>query len=102
METMETQLPFASEQPLFVRLGKLAAYSNLSAQQQIQYDDSYNNYLAYMGAQEYQMNEGIRIGIEKGEMSKAITIARNLKAAGLDISFIAQNTGLTTKQIQSL
>ena len=77
METMETQLPFASEQPLSVRQGKLAAYSNLSARQQIQYDDSYNNYLAYVGAQEYQMNEGIRIAEEIAKLLTAMTMFIN-------------------------
>ena len=46
--------------------------------------------------------EGEKLGIEKGEKQKALTIARNLKAAGLDIDFIAQNTGLTKDEILTL
>lgn len=37
---METALPFTNEMPLFMRLEKLAEYSNLSPKQQMQYDDS--------------------------------------------------------------
>ena len=38
MGTMETALPFTNEMPLFMRLEKLAEYSNLSPKQQMQYD----------------------------------------------------------------
>ena len=41
-------------------------------------------------------------GRAEGEQSKAIAIARNLKAAGLEINFIAQNTGLTAEEISAL
>ena len=114
MDTMETSLSFSDEIPAFVRLGKMAAYSALTPQQQIQYDDSFNNYLAYMGAQEYKINEGIRIGEERGiakgraegraegEQSKAIAMARIMKADGESIDKIIRYTGLTAEQIQSL
>ena len=46
--------------------------------------------------------EGRAEGIAEGEKNKAIDIARNLKAAGLDFNFIAQNTGLTTDEISNL
>ncbi len=46
--------------------------------------------------------EGEKLGIEKGEKQKALTIARNLKAAGLNIDFIAQNTCLTKEEILKL
>lgn len=99
MDTMETALPFANEQPLFMRLEKIAEYSNLSAKQQMQYDDSYNNYLAYMGAQEYKINEGIRIG----EAQAKLSIARYLKSLGnMTIEQIAEATQLPITQIQSL
>lgn len=46
--------------------------------------------------------EGEKIGIEKGEKQAKLAIARNLKAAGLDINLIAQNTGLTPDEINRL
>lgn len=110
MDTMETALPFTNELPLFMRLEKIAEYSNMSAKQQMQYDDSYNNYLAYMGAQEYKMNEGIRIGEAKGRaegraegaQSNAIATARKMKSKGYSLDEIAELTGLPLTQIQSL
>ena len=102
METMETALPFTNEMPLFMRLEKIAEYSNLSAKQQMQYDDSYNNYLAYMGAQEYKWKEGREQGRAEGEQSKAIATARMMKADGEPIDKIIKYTGLTAEQIQTL
>ena len=111
MDTMETSLSFSDEIPAFVRLGKMAAYSALTPQQQIQYDDSFNNYLAYMGAQEYKINEGIRIGEERGiakgraegEAQTKLSIAKYLKTLGtMTIEQIAEATQLPISQIQSL
>ncbi|MBR2888467.1 MAG: hypothetical protein IKB95_09595, partial [Bacteroidales bacterium] len=68
--------------------------------------DSYINYLAYMGAQEYKMNEGIRIGEAKGRaegaQSNAIATARKMKSKGYSLDEIAELTGLPLTQIQSL
>jgi flagellar biosynthesis/type III secretory pathway protein FliH len=66
METMETALAFKDEIPVFKRLEKMATYSALTPKQQMQYNDSFNNYLAYMGQQEYKLREGIKIGRAEG------------------------------------
>ena len=106
MDTMETALSFSDEIPAFVRLGKMTAYSALTPQQQIQYDDSFNNYLAYLGQQEYKLKEGIKIGVEQGraegEQSKAIAIARRLKAKNTPIAEIAELTDLSIAEISAL
>ena len=46
--------------------------------------------------------EGIEKGIEKGELLKAKAIARKLKNAGLPVSEIADATGLSAGEIDSL
>lgn len=106
METMETTLSFTNEIPLFKQLGKIASYSELSPEQQIQYDDSFNNYLAFMGQQEYRLKEGIRIGIDKGrtegEKQAKISIARLMKSAGEPIDKIVLYSGLTKDEISKL
>ena len=104
------ELPFKDKMPLFMRLEKIAEYSALTPKQQMQYDDSLNNYLAYMGQQEYKLQEGIKIGraeglaegLAEGEKNVALAIARNLKNAGVDINLIAQNTGLSIDEINEL
>lgn len=118
MPEMKTQLAFTNEIPLFMRLEEIASYSQLTPQQQIQYDDSFNNYLAVLGNEAYNkrvgyehgmkdgMEKGMKQGMEKGRAEGAkvasISIARNFKNAGLDINLIAQNTGLTIDEINEL
>ena len=99
---MKTQLAFANEEPLFRRLENIAKYSALTRDQKIQYDDSFNNYMAYIGQVRYQWNRGMEEGRAEGERSKAIAIARSLKASGLDAEFIAKNTGLSISEINTL
>ncbi|MBR4264707.1 MAG: Rpn family recombination-promoting nuclease/putative transposase, partial [Bacteroidales bacterium] len=48
MSTMETNLAFTDEKPLFMRLQELASYSALTPQQQIQYDYSFQNFMCYL------------------------------------------------------
>ena len=115
MDTMETSLSFSDEIPAFVRLGKMASYSALTPQQQIQYDDSFNNYLAFMGQQEYKLKEGIKIGVEQGlaqgraegrtegEKQAKISIARYLKSMGtMTLEQIAEATQLPIAEISKL
>ena len=114
METMETALPFTNDIPLFKQLGKIASYSNLSPEQQMQYDDSFNNYLAFMGQQEYKLKEGIKIGLKEGEAkgraegraegarAKAIESASKMKTKGYSVDIIADITGLTPDEIAAL
>ena len=93
------ELSFKDEIPVFMRLEKIAAYSSLTPKQQMQYNDSLNNYLAYKGQLEYQF----RVGLEKGEKNVKIDIARKLKAKGnLSIDEISEMTGLTPDEINSL
>ena len=46
--------------------------------------------------------EGHAAGLSEGQDSKAKEIAANLKAAGLDIKTIADNTGLSEEEISRL
>ena len=48
------------------------------------------------------MEKGIAQGMEKGEREKALAIARNLKSLGLSPNQIAEATGLTLDEINTL
>ena len=110
MDAMDTQLPFTEEMPLFMRLEKIASYSALSRKQQIDYDDSYNNYLAYQGEIAFNLHKGEKIGFIKGEKkgraegerNALLATARNMKSEGLSIDLIAKITCLTPEEIASL
>ena len=58
------------------------------------------------GATNDGIEEGMKIGIEKGrlegEENKAISIAKSLKASGLDNKFISEHTGLTVEEIEKI
>ena len=55
---------------------------------------------------ELRLREAIKAskaeGIVEGEHEKAIQIARNLKEMGIEIEKIAQSTGLSTNDIESI
>ena len=59
---------------------------------------------------EYMLKERERIGIEQGRSEglvegaaqKQREIAKNLKHAGIPVDVIAENTGLTAKEIENL
>jgi hypothetical protein len=103
---MKTQLAFTNEIPLFMRLEEIASYSQLTPQQQMQYDDSFNNYLAVLGNEAYNKRvgyeHGMKDGMEKGEKSKALKIAYKMKAHGDSIEYIIDMTGLTIDEINKL
>ena len=46
--------------------------------------------------------EGEAIGLKKGAAQKQREIAKNLKHAGIPVDVIAENTGLTVKEIENL
>ena len=48
------------------------------------------------------MEKGMELGMEKGMNQKALDIARNMLADGVDINLIMKYSGLTQKQIEKL
>ena len=48
------------------------------------------------------MEKGMKKGMEKGMNQKALDIARNMLADGVDINLIMKYSGLTQEQIEKL
>lgn len=48
------------------------------------------------------MAKGLKVGRKEGQKEEKISIARKLKAKGLDFSIIADSTGLTVEEIAKL
>ncbi len=48
------------------------------------------------------IEEGMKKGMEKGMNQKALDIARNMLADGVDINLIMKYSGLTQEQIEKL
>ena len=48
------------------------------------------------------LKKGIEKGIEQGEKNKAISMAKDMKARGMDLSLISELTGLSIQEIEKL
>ena len=53
-------------------------------------------------AKQKGIEEGMKKGMEKGMNQKALDIARNMLADGVDINLIMKYSGLTQEQIENL
>ena len=93
MNNMET-MPFTQQRELFKRLEAVTSYASLNTEERRAYDADLKAYrditnqLAYAGM--------------KGEAKKAREIARKMKAKGSSVSDIAEITGLSETEINSL
>lgn len=110
METMNTQLPFADQQPIFMKMEQIASYSQMNPEQQRVYMDSLNRYRTAMAVKEYDFSRGMEKGraegrVEgraEGRVEERIVIAINLKSLGTPYNIISQATGLTAEEIDAL
>ena len=113
MEVLE-RLPFTAQKKIFDHLAKLADVRCLSSEEQEKYDESikaaddyYSGlYGSYVEGEEKGIAKGMAKGIAKGraegELSKGLTVARNLLAMGMSWSQIMQITGLTEEELKPL
>ena len=100
------RLPWAAKNSVFERLSQIADISSLSKEERMKYDEGIRKYrdtLCVMdGAYLKGIAEGMEKGIAEGEHAKALSIAKNLKNLGMNISDIQMATGLSEKIIQGL
>ena len=113
MEVLE-RLPFTAQKKIFDHLAKLADVRCLSSEEQEKYDESIKAVDAYYSGLYGSYVEGEEKGIAKGrvegraegraegELSKGLTVARNLLAIGMSWPQIMQITGLTEEQLRQL
>ena len=105
MEVLE-RLPFTAQKKIFDHLAKLADVRCLSSEEQEKYDESIkavdDYYSGLYGSYIEGEEKGIAKGRAEGELSKGLTVARNLLAMGMSWSQIMQATGLTEEQLKQL
>ena len=118
MDEVFKNLPLAEQKKMLDHLAKLPDVRFLSSEEQEKYDESikavddyYSGlYGSYIEGEEKGMAKGIAKGIAKGraegraegELSKGLTIARNLLSMGMSWSQIMQATGLTEEELKPL
>ena len=113
MEVLE-RLPFTAQKKIFNHLAKLADVRCLSSEEQEKYDESikavddyYSGlYGSYVEGEEKGIAkgrvEGRAEGRAEGELSKGLTVARNLLAIGMSWPQIMQITGMTEEHLRQL
>ena len=114
MDEVFKNLPLAEQKKMLDYLAKLPDVRFLSSEEREKYDESikavddyYSGlYGSYVEGEEKGMAKGIAKGRAEGraegELSKGLTIARNLLAMGMSWSQIMQATGLTEEELKPL
>ena len=105
LEVLE-RLPFTAQKKIFNHLAKLADVRCLSSEEQEKYDESIkavdDYYSGLYGFYVEGEEKGIAKGRAEGELSKSLTIARNLLAMGMSLPQIVKATGLNEEQLKQL
>ena len=105
MEVLE-RLPFTAQKKIFDHLAKLADVRCLSSEEQEKYDESIkavdDYYSGLYGSYVEGEEKGIAKGRAEGELSKSLTIARNLLEMGMTLPQIVKVTGLNEEQLKQL
>ena len=79
-----------------------AEIAKFTPQEMREYETSKMAYRDIKNSVDTAKREGIAEGMEKGMNQKALDIARNMLADGVDINLIMKYSGLTQEQIEKL
>ena len=94
--------PFKEKEAYFRRLLAVANVNALSPKERATYDENLKIYRDWKATMEYAVEEAETKGKAEGERLATLRNARNMKKAGVDLSLIAECTGLSLEIIQSL
>ena len=94
--------PFKEKEAYFRRLLDVANVNALSPKERATYDENLQIYRDWKATMEYAVEEAETKGKAEGERLATLRNARNMKKAGVDLSLIAECTGLSLEIIQSL
>jgi predicted transposase/invertase (TIGR01784 family) len=91
---------------VFDRLFEEAEIAKFTPQEMREYEASKMAYRDIKNsidtAKQEGLAEGMELGMEKGKNQKALDIAKNMLADGVDINLIMKYSGLTLEQIDKL
>lgn len=102
METMETQLPFQSQQPIFSKIGGLSELLNMSEEDRKKYYRSLDDYWTDICVMESAVEEGFEKGLKKGIEKNKIDTAVKMKRCGFPMEQIVLISGLSEEEIEKL
>jgi predicted transposase/invertase (TIGR01784 family) len=100
------RVPDTLRESIFTKLFETAEIARFNKKEQMEYHDSLKQYRDLKNsldtAREEALEEGIQIGIEKGERRKSIATAIGLREEGMSDDFIIKITGLTQDDLDKL
>ena len=111
---MFEQMPFSEKYPVFRKLAEIGDLRKLSREELELYDEDIKNMRDIYATRKFDEKrgmekgraegraEGLAEGRAEGELSKGLTVARNLLAMGMSWTQIIQATGLTEDQLKQL
>lgn len=94
LETMTTNVPFQSEQPIFSKVGNIAELVHMTAEERQKYNVSIDSYRTNLSVMKNERMEG------RAEALR--TAALNLKRNGVPVDVIAKSLGLAEEEIEQL
>ena len=125
METLK-RLPFKARKSVFEKLEQIVDIASLSKEDRMKYDESIKVYRDHLAVLDFAKQEGLELGMRQGmvkgieqgmakgiakgieqgknegEMNERLKNARRMKTKGYPIDDIADITGLSTEEINSL
>ena len=111
---MFEQMPFSEKYLVFRKLAEIGDLRKLSREELELYDEDIKNMRDIYATRKFDEKRGMEKGMAKGraeglaegraegELSKGLTVARNLLAMGMSWTQIIQATGLTEDQLKQL
>jgi predicted transposase/invertase (TIGR01784 family) len=95
-------IPAILNEPIFQKCFEIAQLSHLSSEQYEQYQKSLIQYWDLKNVSDTSFEEGEKSGIEKGELAKAIKVAKEMLLDNEPINKIVRYTQLSIAQIEAL
>ncbi len=95
-------IPQLFRDEVFIQAFETAAIAQMSLSEWEQYEGSLKSYRDEINTVQTARQEGMEAGLAAGKKAQALTIAAAMKAAGLELSFIAQTTGLSLVEVTAL
>ena len=90
--------PEELKQPIWTRLFNAAQFAAMNKHEQLEYTKEMNT----ERDRRNQISYAHECGKAEGEAKEKLNIARNMKAKGADVAFIAECTGLSVEEIEKL
>ena len=100
------RMPWLAQDAVFQKLASIADVASLTKQERLAYDENLRKYRDTIAVMEGQYLEGMEKGMEKGRAEGraegVLATARKMKTKGFSLEDIADVTGLSSEEINTL